>query len=282
MPGRKSVEFGADGSTVDGTEGAAPEEVTETPEETEEEENAEQEPAEGAEGEGEEADDEEAPETPPKPEGKYRIGDKFFKTEAEALAYANKQEEAGNPSVLDAYRQGLLDRENANNPNASVTPNPEDEDSVPFDEEKYYENPGKYMQERDRLLLAKATEKATRQINQATTTREQGQAIWNEFSTRHPDLAEFRDETEAYVAANKETLQTMVKDKGRPAALDYIALRMKANFRKYQNLGKPTRVLNNSGGGPSPSGQGRGVTPKPKGEKVMTFAEQIRQNRKVR
>jgi len=262
-------EFDEHGRTIEGTE----EEIEDTP--PVDDETDETDETEGDEPADDESSEEVEGEEPPKPagKGKYRIGDKYFNTEAEALAYANANE-APQTDRLDAYRQGLLDAAALKNPDGSVTP-PEDDGGVPFDEEAYLADPAGYMRKRDQLLIAKAAET----VNNQSAIREQGNAIWNEFAGRHPELAGFRDETETFVSQNKDEIQAMIRSKGRPAAFDFIALRLKANFRKYQMLGKPTRTLPNGGGGPSPTGTGRSVTPKAKPEKVLSFAEQIRQRR---
>ncbi len=257
--------FGEDGVTIVGDE---EEVVTPPADETEEEET--EEPAEGEEETPAEGDE---PETPaPAVKGKYRIGDKYFNTEAEALAFANSRETEH--TAIDAYRQGIRDAANLNNPGASVTP-PEDDGGIPFDEEAYLADPAGYMRKRDALLINKAAET----INTQSSIKEQGNRIWNEFAGRHPELSEFRPETESFVSQNKDEIQAIIRTKGQAAAYDFIALSMKANFRKYQTLGKPQRTLPNGGGGASPTAPGRGVTPKAPKEKIMTFAEQIRQRR---
>lgn len=270
MPGRKTVTFGDNGETIsEGEEQDAP--VAGEEEEVEEEAPEGEEPDEGTEGEEGEAPegDEEGEEPPPVAQGKYRIGDKYFKTEKEALAYANGEQSTPNP--LDAYRQGVQDVLSRAAEPESVTPQDDDD----FDEEAYYADPKKYLREREQKVIAKATQTISQQQAEAQTANQ----VWNEFSNRHPDLAEFRAEVEAFVAQNKDSVIGVIKKDGRPAGYDYIALKMKSNFQRYADAAKPKRELKNKAGGASPTGTRSGVTPKPKAEKTLSFAEQVAQRR---
>lgn len=221
----------------------------------------------------EEASEAEAPEAPVKEEpGKYRIGDKTFKTQDEALAYAEASNET--ESEIDAYRR--LVREALTAPGGApenVTPPP----PVITDEE-FYANPTETITK----AMQRAKQEAHAEIAQNQATTATANAVWAEFTQRHPDLADFRAETEAFVTQNLNEVQKVSKTKGRSAGLDFVALKLKTQFQRYADAAKPKKDLANTSGGPSPTNRVSGVTPKAAPKKELSFAEQLRQNRKVK
>lgn len=207
-----------------------------------------------------------------RPEGKYRIGDRAFDRMEDALAFAEQQER--NPeSEVDAYRKLINDVITQPQQTQSVT-QPAAEDVV--DETEFYANPT--------AAVAKAAERKAQQaiaeLEHKYAVRDHGNAIWNEFTGRHPALADFRQETEAFVEANTKTVQDMVKTKGKAAAYDYIALKLKSQFQRYAEAAKPKRDLPNGGARTTPTNRAPGVTPKEPVKKPSSFVEQMRSIKK--
>ena len=204
------------------------------------------------------------------PQGKYRIGDKVFATQEEALAYAQTQVEV-NPDldkVNDAYRRGIMDA-------ASLSPQPQNiTPEIPESNinEEYYTNPQAYHEK----LRHSIKQETLDEIRQQETLKEQSNQIWREFSERHPDLADFRNEVEQFVGQNTGTVRSIIQSKGRATSYDWVALKLRAQFENYANALKPKRVLPNGGTVTTPSSKATNVTPKPANKKPLSFVEQIR------
>lgn len=216
----------------------------------------------------------EAAEEPPAdpPTEKYRIGDRTFATQEEALAYAQQQVEA-DAAATDAYRQGLLDAQTAAAPRVeSVTPPPE------LNTEELYTNPQAFL---DKFANKIKTETRS-ELDQKEAIRTQSEQIWREFTDRHPALAEFRTEVETFVAANQAEVRALATKRGRTASYDFIATKLRSRFEAYASAVKPKRELPNNGTGAPPAQRAAGVTPKGPQEKPLSFAEQIRSIRKRR
>lgn len=206
-------------------------------------------------------------------EGKYRIGDKTFQTQAEAYAYAQSltDEEPESMSALDAYRQAIIDSRQQGIETESVT---QDD----FNEEEYYADPKAYFQK----FKQQIREEVVNEVTQSSSQQAQSDAIWRDFSDRHPKLASFRNEVEQYAAANQTAVQKIVKKQGREAAYDYIALNLAQQFSKYAQAVTPKRQLRNASTQGAPSGGTGGVTPKKQVKKPMSFTEQIRSLKRSR
>lgn len=206
---------------------------------------------------------------------KYRIGDKSFKTMAEAHAYATSQLSTleTEAQVADAYRRGVQEALQTSNPIQNVTPSQAPEDD--FNEEEYFADPKGFLKKFSEKIKAETIGTLTEQ----QTVQAESNRIWNEFTSRHPALADFRNEAETFVGANVTTVKAIIATKGQSAAYDYIAMKLREQFSKYAEATKPTRKLPN-GGNASPSGQSRSVTPKQALKKPLSFAEQIRSIKK--
>lgn len=209
--------------------------------------------------------------------GKYRIGDKTFDTQEEALAYATSQVSAleTENQVADAYRQGLRDAlSHAAPPVENVTP------ATPpppaYNTEELYTDPQAFLDKYAR----KIKEEARAEIDQSLSLKAQSDQIWREFTDRHPSLAEFRNEVEDFVAKNQTEVRAVISTKGRPASYDYIATKMKSRFEAYANAVKPSRELPNKRSDASPSNKTARVTQSAPAKKPLSFAEQLRSIRK--
>lgn len=264
VPPRKTVVFGEDGGEIEASEENELQDVTEEAEAGAEGEEAEGEgEGEGAAGEGEGG------------EGKIKIGDMSFNSVEEAHAWASKQvgQEQDHTQEVNAYRQVI--QEALRNPNGGENVTPA---KPQFDEEKLWANPQEFLQEFGNNIRQQTLD----EINKANALKANGEAVWNEFTGRHPQLADFREEVEQFAAANTKELAALTKAKGRTATYDYIAVSLKAKFQRYADAQKPRRELPNGKGGTSPSGKGTGVTPTKPAKKPLSFSEQIRSIKKKR
>ena len=225
-----------------------------------------------------EAEPEAESEAPAAEEGKYRIGDKVFQTLEEAHAYATSQVQQANEA--DAYRQIVQEA-------LIQTPQPENvtqpqEPEIAIDEEKLWADPKAFLADFARKVSASTAQKINQSLDHQAALRAQGEQIWGEFTSRHPDLADFRGEAEEFTAQNKEMLQKLTRTKGRQATYDYIAMNLKAKFARYASAVKPRRELPNGSGGPSPSQRAPSVTPPKPAKKPLSFTEQIRSIKRVK
>lgn len=213
------------------------------------------------------------------PEHTYRIGEKTFATQAEALAYANSavvtlETEA---QVADAYRRGVQEAIQHIQPMPGVTP-PAAPQVPAFNADEYYGDPQAFLDK-----FAKQIQSQTIQtINSQQSMQQQSDQIWGQFAGRHPGLSDFRREVESYVEQNKDAVRAIFATKGDGAGFDYIAMKLRSQFARYAETVKPQRALPNGGGGASPSGKGPGVTPVPGAKKPLTFAEQLRSIKRKR
>jgi hypothetical protein len=207
---------------------------------------------------------------------KYRIGDKWFSTQEEALTYAQSQVSAleTETQVADAYRQGMRDALTHTPATESVTPAPAVEDDL--DTDKLYTNPKEFLREYGQRIKTEAQSA----IEQRESVRQQSDQIWREFTERHPSLADFRAEAEQFVDQNLTTVRAIIGTKGRPASYDFIATKLKSRFESYANAVKPKRELPNTGAGTTPGMRAASVTPKIGAKKPSTLAEQLRSIRR--
>ncbi len=189
---------------------------------------------------------------------KYRIGDKTFATQAEAWAYA----EAGSQSnsEVDAYRQ-VLREVVAGVPRAEPVTQPVEENA-----EEIFTNTAEFLST----------------INQSQASKDADQRVWLEFQTRHPELADFREEITNLAGRMQPEVQAVAKTKGQSAAYDYVATKFKAQVERQAAVLRPKRALSNTSGGPVAGGKVETVTSKMPPKKASTMADEIRNMRKGR
>lgn len=212
---------------------------------------------------------------------KYKIGNKEFATQAEAYAYAQSLEQQGNQD--DAYRQ-IVESVLQQPPQTgqSVTPS-QAKPKLEIDEAKLWENPSQFLSEFAEKVQAQTIQTMGSQLAQQQAARDTGEQVWREFSSRHPDLADFRTEVEGFTGQNMSKVKAIIKRDGQAAGYDYIAMCMRDQFKRYADVGKPRRELQNGGTNMTPSsGSAPNVTPKGQQKKPLTFAEQIRSIKKRR
>lgn len=221
-----------------------------------------------------ETDEEESGDVPePNAAGKYRIGDKEFATQEEALAYATSQVQVleSERQLGDAYRQGIQDALQQNTPNPSVTP------AAPEDlSEKFFADPTKFVND----LRTDIKKEVRGELDHETQQRNLAEKIWGDFATRHPDLADFREDIEHLALVNQKDLILVNKTKGINGGYDFLATKMRAKFAAYKDAQRPRRQLPNGGGGPSPTGKQPSVTPAAPAKKPLSFMQQVRSIKK--
>lgn len=212
----------------------------------------------------------------PAPEGKFRIGDQTFQTEAEALAFAQAQVAAleAEKQVSDAYQQGLRDAALKAAPQTqNVTPPP-----PAIDTEKFYTNPQEFLTE----FAQKVKNETLQTVEQTAAERNADEQVWRDFTHAHPMFADFRNEVEFFTRQHAKTVQGIAATKGQKAAFDYVATQMKVQFNKYAEATKPVRELPNTRAAGPTGAKGGNVTPPATKEKPMNFMEQVRSIRKSR
>jgi len=193
-----------------------------------------------------------------------KIGNKEFKTQAEAFKYAEDLEEEKLRAEL--YSQGVKDALQSNRQPEPVAEVVEDN----F-EERFYSNPKEALAEVQR----KATQDAIQQIK-AETEREK---MWTDFFDKHPDLDGERKLCEMTLNENWETIGKMTD---LPKAMDLLAQKTRAIFQGYIDRSKPrTELPSRRGQAVSAGNSARGgVTPNKKEETPLTMSEQIKLNRR--
>lgn len=211
------------------------------------------------------------PEAEPKEEpGKWRIGDKTFATQAEALTYAESQVQSA--SELDAYRQVLRETLSAVPRAQNVTQEVPQDD---FNAEEIYTNPAEFLRKYGERIKTETLA----QMQQSQASVEADNRIWREFTDRHPDLTEFRDEITALASRIQPEVHAIAQTKGQASAYDYVATKFKAHVMRLNSALGPKRTLKQAAT-PTPTGSpAQSVTPKATAKKPLSMAEQIRQIR---
>lgn len=218
---------------------------------------------------------EEAPLAPAKSGRTWKIGNKSFATQAEALAYAESHVNAleTEQQLADAYRQGIQDGALRPKPTENVTPPPAEPD---LNAEELYTNPTEFLKKYENRIVTKTRA----QLDQEAAVNEQSNQLWREFTDRHPGFTDFRREVESFVGTNAPQVQAIVGTKGRPAGYDWIAMKLKNQFEQYATALRPKRALSNAVSGPTPTTKQSGVTPKTPEKKPLSFADELRSIRK--
>lgn len=208
---------------------------------------------------------EEAPAPAPvEEEVEIQIGDKVFKSEKEAIKYAQKLEEESR--IQEAYNQGIRETlESVKRPEPQQAPAEEN-----F-EEQFYSDPKGTLQK----IQAKATEDALKIVD----AREAEKAAWNKFMAKHPDLADSEAEVRRILNDNYSVL-SKIKDEDK--AMDILATKTRSYFQSIADRFKPRTELSNKGGqAVSPAGGAHtSVTPQKKESKPSDFATELKTMRR--
>jgi len=206
---------------------------------------------------------EESPAKVEEPEEIIRIGDRTFKTQGEAIAYAEKLEHAN--LVSESYNQGVREALQSTQKPEVAAPV---EDN--FDEQ-FYSNP--------RETLRKMKEEAKNEALAVVDARDREEKAWGKFSSINPDLADSRTEVMRILQENWDILGKM-KDEDK--AMGILATKTRSYFDSIVEKRKPrTELPNKVGQVVSPGGSGRPSVTQTKKEAVpLTMSEQLKNLRR--
>lgn len=189
-----------------------------------------------------------------------RIGDKEFKTQAEAIRYAESLEIE--KTINQSYSEGMRDAIRAQIP---VVNEPVVEDNF---EERFYTDPKGTLKE----VQAKATQDAIQQIR----AEQQKEQMWNTFLSEYPDVR--RKDAERVLHENWDSIGAMTDVS---KAMKVLAQRVRQDYDEISDLRKPRTVMNmqpaqvvSSGSGHAPS-----VTLQQKEEAPLDFATELKRLR---
>lgn len=210
---------------------------------------------------------------------KYELPDgSRFKSQEEALKHAQKliQDKEIELATANAYQQGIHDFASRIPQSGNVTPQQPEEDTAAWETE-FYSNPKKVLAE----VEAKAIEKAETRLAQKLSAQEADKQIWSEFTSLHPDLADFKADVDGVTDSNREVVQALFQTKGKKAAMDYVAQKTRAKFEAYlEATKKRTELPRTRIASPTP-GQ-TNVTQKKPTEQPLDFAAQLRKHKMER
>lgn len=188
------------------------------------------------------------------------IGDKSFKTQKEAIRYAEKLE--ADKQAADAYNQGMRDTLAANA--QPVEPVVEED----FDA-KFYADPKK--------ALADVKQSATQEAVAIIKAEQNKEVLWNKFLTKNPDVS--REDAELILQRNFETIGKMTDvDK----AMEALATKTRSYYQDIIDRAKPRKELPNKGGQAVSAGTSTkgGVTPKTEDKEPLDFISEMKRMRR--
>jgi len=189
-----------------------------------------------------------------------RIGDQTFKTQSEAIKYAETLERE--KIVNEAYNEGI--RETLRSQAPAHVPE-EVEDTF---EEEFYANPKAKLKE----MKAQATQEAIALIR-AETQRE---TLWNQFLSDYPDVR--RKDAERIFGENADVFGKITDIK---KGMQLLAQKTRDEYREIMEIHKPRTELTSkkvTATGPS-GGAAKSVTPEKKQDRPLSFAEEMRKMR---
>lgn len=186
------------------------------------------------------------------------INGKEFKSQADAIKYAEQLE--NEKTAAELYNQGVRDALAAGNRPTEQAAEPEDN----F-EERFYANPKEELKN----LKAQARDEALAAIK----AEQQRENLWNTFLTANPDLR--RKDAERILQENWETIGKMT-DLDR--AMKVLAQKTRAEYEEIREMAKPRTALKSSSAQVvSPSGgSAKGVTPQKKDDRPLDFISQMK------
>jgi hypothetical protein len=199
---------------------------------------------------------------PAEEETLIRIGDKEFKTQREAIAYAEGLEQE--KLIGGAYQQGVREALDAiRPPTPDVAP---EEDNF---EEKFYANPKQALAEIEERAVAKAEERLTQ--------KQSYEKNWELFQERYPDID--RLDAERIL---RENIGTIGKITDRDVGMKELAKKTRAEYQRIIERTKPRTELPNRGGQAVSAGSGStpSVTPQKKNETPLDFVTELKKMRR--
>jgi hypothetical protein len=181
---------------------------------------------------------EEAPEPVPTP---FEVDGQRFATESDAFEFLKGQygKVQTDNMITEARLQGIQEASQFGAMHAPAAPAPEAEPVIDMD--KFYEDPGKFLLERDAAIEQRLMSKVSEKQSAAQRDAE----AWSSFTASYPELADFKSDVEA-VAVDHGTEVRMLAAKDQKKAMEYVAFKVKEKFQRYAEVMKPTRVLSNT------------------------------------
>lgn len=224
-------------------------------------------------------------EQPPAPEAveaeaaapDIKIGDKTFKSQDEAFAFAQSElaKREREVELADAYRAGVADAGQLPIPPTQQQlvqqPTPQDPDW----EQKFYSDPRKTLKEYGEQIR----ETVKQELRSEYRVTNEEDKLWGQFYSKHPDLEGFDEDVKLMLNKFTEELKVITRTKGKEAGFDFLAQKTKAKFQAYADSQKPSRELSNTKAGPS-AGTQTSVTPKINKDTPIDMVTQIRNLRK--
>ena len=201
-----------------------------------------------------------------------------FASEAEARKYLEqKYSKLEQEKLLDEARLEGMQSAMGYIPQATPQQVRQAEDDEPIDMDKYYEDPQGYLLERER----KIEERLMKKMSAAQQAQQKDAEVWAQFTSKYPDLSDFKGDVDAVVNANMDMVTTLAK-RDVNKAMDFVAMKTREKFQRWVDAQKPTKVLSNTktmvhGGGNPPVTQPQNSQSQPKN---LDFASQLRNLRK--
>lgn len=190
-------------------------------------------------------------------EEEIRIGDQVFKSEAEALKYAQQLQHE--KELAEAHAAGVTEAIRAQG--AGVVEAPVEDK---FDEE-FYANPKAKLEQ----IRTQAIAEAEARIESKLAREKQ----WEVFLEKFPDIR--RKDAERILGENWSTLGKITDlEKGMQA----LATKVRADYAELEQIRKPRVALSEKKGAQTvrSGGSPASVTPKENSERPLTFAEQMK------
>jgi len=146
------------------------------------------------------------------------------------------------------------------------------------DLDKFYENPTEFLKNyADRIKDSLKGE-----LSAQHTAAQRDAEVWNTFTAKHPDLADFRQDVDSVAMAHKDTVALLAR-RDPAKAMDFVATKVREKFHKYIEATMPNRVLPNAKMGPSSSGNHSATNQQrvPVPDKAVDFVTQLRNMKKA-
>lgn len=190
-----------------------------------------------------------------------QIGDKSFRTQKEAFAYAQELERE--KLAADAFRQGVEAAQYGQGGNqAAAETAPAEPEQLPTE---YFTNPAKYLADRDNKVVQKAVAAVTQQQDRVTRHN----AVWNEFYNEYADLQPAKRIVDAILQENWDRLQHV----DTKIALKEVAGKARQEIENILGDKMPKQVLPKTKN-PTTASAGRTVTTPKQEEKTLNFVGQ--------
>lgn len=174
-------------------------------------------------------------------------GQKFTDEKAAFKYLQGRYGEVQTERMLDAARlEGMQEALQHLPVHSSPQPAPQLQPEDDIDLDKYYEDPAGYLKEYGKRIK----DSLKNELTQSQLAAQREQQIWNTFSSRYKDLADFREDVDRITDKYRDTVVALAK-KDPDRAMEFVATKTREKFHQYIEANKPTRVLDNVRGGVS-------------------------------